>query len=305
MIIFFFCLIINVSDDTTGECLVSKHELIVVIGQSGAGRTTVIHMLDDQGFDTLDNVPVHLIPRVASTELIDKPLAVGLDTRSKSFSITNLMKELNSWSGASRSRVIILFLECSLEVLIKRFSLTRRPHPVVGEDNLEQSIKRELKLIAPLREKADFVLDTSNTSPNELRLKLISIFPLAKNRNIQIVVQSFSFSSGSSNGLDMIFDCRFLKNPNWIDKLEKLDGTNVEVEEYLSEDKSWETFRRNLIEMLEAIIPAFEREGKSYLTIGLGCTGGKHRSVFVAEYLFSHLLKSDYDVKVLHSNLTK
>ena len=149
----------------------NKHELILVIGQSGAGRTTVIHILDDQGFDTLDNVPVHLIPQVASTNLEDKPLAIGLDLRSKSFSLQKLMREINNWKTLSKSRVVILFLECSLEILIKRFSLSRRPHPVAGENNLELSIKKELKLIAPLREKADFVLDTSNTSPNELRLK--------------------------------------------------------------------------------------------------------------------------------------
>ena len=115
-----------------------------MIGQSGAGRTTVIHILDDQGFDTLDNVPVHLIPRVAPTKLLDKPLAIGLDIRPKSFSLQNLMKEIRNWKALSKSRVLILFLECSLDILIKRFSLTRRPHPVPAENNLELSIKVEM-----------------------------------------------------------------------------------------------------------------------------------------------------------------
>ena len=285
--------------------MVDNNELIIVIGQSGAGRTTVIHILDDQGFDTLDNVPVHLIPRVASRELVDKPLALGLDIRSKSFSVQNLMKEISNWEALSRSRVVILFLQCSLDILIKRFSLTRRPHPVPGEDSLELSIKRELNLIAPLRDKADLVLDTSNTSPNELRLKLGSIFPLANNRNIQIILQSFSFRKGSPSGLDMIFDCRFLKNPNWEDDLKNLNGTDTEVKNYLYKDKSWESFNNSLIKMMSTIIPSFEREGKSYLSIGLGCTGGQHRSVFVAEQLFEHLLDKDYDVKILHTNLQK
>ena len=283
----------------------NKHELILVIGQSGAGRTSVIHILDDQGFDTLDNVPVHLIPRVASRELVDKPLALGLDIRSKSFSVQNLMKEISNWKALSKSRVVILFLECSLDILIKRFSLTRRPHPVPGEDSLELSIKRELNLIAPLRDKADLVLDTSNTSPNELRLKLGSIFPLENNRNIQIILQSFSFRKGSPSGLDMIFDCRFLKNPNWEDDLKNLNGTDTEVKNYLYKDKSWESFNNSLIKMMSTIIPSFEREGKSYLSIGLGCTGGQHRSVFVAEQLFEHLLDKDYDVKILHTTLQK
>ena len=285
--------------------MVDKNELILVIGQSGAGRTTVIHILDDQGFDTLDNVPVHLIPRVVPRELVDKPLALGLDIRSKSFSLQNLMKEISNWKALSKSSVVILFLECSLDVLIKRFSLTRRPHPVPGENNLELSIKRELKLIAPLREKADFVLDTSNTSPNELRLKLGSIFRLAKNRSIQIMIQSFSFRNGSPSGVDMIFDCRFLKNPNWEDGLKDLNGTDVEVKDYLRKDESWESFNKSLIQMLLTIIPAFEKEGKSYLSIGFGCTGGQHRSVFVAEQLYKHLFDKSYNVKMFHTILQK
>ena len=282
-----------------------KHELILVIGQSGAGRTTVIHILDDQGFDTLDNVPVHLIPRVAPTDLVDKPLAIGLDIRPKSFSLQNLMKEIRNWKALSKSRVLILFLECSLDILIKRFSLTRRPHPVPGENNLELSIKRELKLIAPLREKADFVLDTSHTSPNELRLKLGSIFPLSNNRSIQIMLQSFSFRRGSLTGLDMVFDCRFLKNPNWVSGLKDLNGTDDEVQDYLRKDKSWVPFRKNILQMLATIVPAFEREGKSYLSIGFGCTGGQHRSVFVADQLHQHLIDMNSNVKILHTNLQK
>ena len=281
----------------------NKHELILVIGQSGAGRTTVIHILDDQGFDTLDNVPVHLIPQVASTNLEDKPLAIGLDLRPKSFSLQKLMREINNWKTLSKSRVVILFLECGLEILIKRFSLSRRPHPVAGETNLELSIKKELKLIAPLREKADYVLDTSNTSPNELRLKLGSIFSVANNRNIQILVQSFSFSIGYPTGIDMIFDCRFLKNPNWVEDLKNLNGTDEAVKKYLDKDESWAAFKKNLFQMISIVIPAFEREGKSYLSIGLGCTGGQHRSVFVAEQLYNYLLSKDCDVKILHTIL--
>ena len=283
----------------------NNHELILVIGQSGAGRTTVIHILDDQGFDTLDNVPVHLIPQVASTNLEDKPLAIGLDLRSKSFSPQKLMREINNWKTLSKSRVVILFLECSLEILIKRFSLSRRPHPVAGENNLELSIKKELKLIAPLREKADFVLDTSNTSPNELRLKLGSIFSVANNRNIQIMVQSFSFSIGYPTGIDMVFDCRFLKNPNWVEDLKNQNGTDEAVKKYLNKDKSWAAFKKNLFQMISIVIPAFEREGKSYLSIGLGCTGGQHRSVFVAEQLYNYLSDKNCDVKILHTILQR
>ena len=215
------------------------------------------------------------------------------------------MKEISNWKALSKSSVVILFLECSLDVLIKRFSLTRRPHPVPGENNLELSIKRELKLIAPLRGKADFVLDTSNTSPNELRLKLGSIFPLAKNRSINIMLQSFSFRNGSPSGVDMIFDCRFLKNPNWEDGLKDLNGTDVEVKDYLRKDESWASFNKCLMQMLLTIIPAFEKEGKSYLSIGFGCTGGQHRSVFVAEQLYKHLLDKSYDVKIFHTILQK
>ncbi len=236
---------------------------------------------------------------------MDKPLAIGLDVRPKSFSLKNLMIEIRNWKALSKSRVLILYLECSLDILIKRFSLTRRPHPVPGEDNLELSIKRELKLIAPLRGKADFVLDTSHTSPNELRLKLGSILPLSNNRSIQIVLQSFSFRKGSLAGLDMVFDCRFLKNPNWVSNLKGLNGTDDEVKDYLSKDKSWPPFKKNILQMLATTIPAFEKEGKSYLSIGFGCTGGQHRSVFVSEQLYKPLLDIKDNVKILHTSLQK
>ena len=119
------------------------------------------------------------------------------------------------------------------------------------------------------------------------------------------MVQSFSFRRGSLTGMDMVFDCRFLKNPNWVSGLKDLNGTDDEVKNYLCKDKSWVSFKRNILRMLETIIPAFEREGKSYLSIGLGCTGGLHRSVFVAEQLYKHLLEMKYDVKILHTSLQK
>jgi UPF0042 nucleotide-binding protein len=149
-----------------------KHELFLVIGQSGAGRTTVIHALDDHGFDTLDNVPTHLISRVVSDELLEKPLALGVDIRSINFSSKILLKELGAWSRKTDAKVIIIFLECKTETLLNRFSLTRRPHPIIGEKSLEISIKKELEIIGIFRDRADFIIDTSSISPNDLRLKL-------------------------------------------------------------------------------------------------------------------------------------
>ena len=130
-----------------------------------------------------------------------------------------------------------------------------------------------------------------------------SIFTLENNRSIQIILQSFSFRSGSPTGLDMVFDCRFLKNPNWVDGLKDLNGIDNEVKDYLQKDKSWAPFKKSLLHMLSTIIPAFEREGKSYLSIGLGCTGGQHRSVFVAEKLYKHLSDKKHNVKILHTSL--
>ena len=280
------------------------HDLFLVIGQSGAGRTTVIHVLDDQGFDTLDNVPIHLISRIVSDQLFEKPLALGVDISSKSFSANNLFKELNNWRAKSDSNVIIIFLSCKTETLLNRFSITRRPHPMTGEKSLKNSIKKELEIIGPLRDQADFIIDTSSTSPNDLRLKLGAMFSINSKQNIKILIQSFSFRKRIPHGLDMVFDCRFLKNPNWVETLKKSDGTKKDVSGYIRRDKSWTIFRDYLKGMVLHVIPAFEKEGKYYLSIGFGCTGGRHRSVFVAQFLYDELTKRNFSVELMHSNLS-
>ncbi len=280
------------------------HDLFLVIGQSGAGRTTVIHVLDDQGFDTLDNVPIHLISRIVSDQLFDKPLALGVDISSKSFSSENLLKELNNWRVKSNSNVIIIFLTCKTETLLNRFSVTRRPHPITGEKSLKNSIKKELEIVGSLRDHADFIIDTSSTSPNDLRLQLSAMFSIKRNQNIQILIQSFSFRKRIPHGLDMVFDCRFLKNPNWVESLKDSDGTKKDVSGYIRRDKSWTNFRDYLKGMVLHIIPAFEKEGKYYLSIGFGCTGGRHRSVFVSQFLYDELKKREFSVELMHSNLS-
>ena len=280
------------------------HDLFLVIGQSGAGRTTVIHVLDDQGFDTLDNVPIHLISRIVSDQLFEKPLALGVDISSKSFSASNLFKELNNWRAKSDSKVIIIFLSCKTETLLNRFSITRRPHPMTGEKSLKNSIKKELEIIGPLRDQADFIIDTSSTSPNDLRLKLGAMFSINSKQNIKILIQSFSFRKRIPHGLDMVFDCRFLKNPNWVETLKNSDGTKKDVSAYIRRDKSWAIFRDYLKGMVLHVIPAFEKEGKYYLSIGFGCTGGRHRSVFVSQFLYDELKKRKFAVELMHSNLS-
>ena len=281
------------------------HDLFLVIGQSGAGRTTVIHVLDDQGFDTLDNVPIHLISRIVSDELLEKPLALGVDIRSKDFSPKSLLKELNNWSTKTSAKVIIIFLMCNTETLLNRFSLTRRPHPISRGKSLKDSIKKELKIIGELRDRADFIIDTSTTSPNDLRLKLGAMFSVERKRNIQIVIQSFSFRNRIPHGLDMVFDCRFLKNPNWVESLKDLNGIDKGVSDYLKRDKNWAGFRDHLKGMIFHIIPAFEKEGKYYLSIGFGCTGGKHRSVFASQFIYRELKKNHFEVELIHSNLNQ
>ena len=281
------------------------HDLFLVIGQSGAGRTTVIHVLDDQGFDTLDNVPIHLISRIVSDQLFDKPLALGVDISSKSFSSENLLKELNNWRVKSNSNVIIIFLTCKTETLLNRFSVTRRPHPITGEKSLKNSIKKELEIVGSLRDHADFIIDTSSTSPNDLRLQLSAMFSIKRNQNIQILIQSFSFRKRIPHGLDMVFDCRFLKNPYWVAELRDFDGRAEEIKQFIEKDQNWDNFFDKITKLSNFLLPIFKKDRRSYFTIGFGCTGGKHRSVFTTEALAKFLAANDWELSVRHLELEK
>ena len=284
--------------------------LVIVTGMSGAGKSTALKMLEDMGYFCVDNLPVPLIPKMA--ELLSVPgteinkAALGVDIRSGQnfYELKKILKELDR----SGTRFEILYLESSDDVLIKRYKETRRFHPLSGKDGrVEEGIKEERKRLEFLRERADYLIDSSHMLTRELRAELSKIFVENKEyKNLYISVLSFGFKYGIPADADLVFDVRFLPNPYYVDELRPLTGLDDEVFNYVMASDTAKAFADKLEDMIRFLIPNYIKEGKTSLVIGIGCTGGKHRSVTIARELFSRLAKSDeYGIRLEHRDAEK
>jgi UPF0042 nucleotide-binding protein len=279
---------------------VATSELIIVTGMAGAGRTTVLRALEDAGFEAVDNLPPPLLPTVmAAREGAEEPLAVGIDGRSRHFRPEALLATLAALRGDSRLTVRLLFLDCDDDVLIQRFSETRRRHPLADRP-VADAIVRERELMGPLRHAADVHLDTSRLGVHDLRRAIVERFGGDRVDKLRIEVLSFSFKSGVPREADLVFDVRFLRNPHWEPTLQPLTGLDPSVQDFIRDDARFEAFRTRLEALLEVLVPAYGEEGKSYLTIAFGCTGGKHRSVFLAELVAAWLTERGFTTGVRH-----
>ena len=284
-------------------------QLVVITGLSGSGKTMAARYLEDLGFFCVDNLPVTLIPQFH--ELLQRsadPIpraAVVVDVREGRLldHFPEILRDLRA-KGAS---VSLLFFESSDDVLKRRFSETRRPHPMAVEGaSLEEAIQSERDALSGLRELADRIIDTSRFSVHELRTFLKSAFAVAGGaQELNVNVVSFGFKYGVPSEADLVFDVRFLPNPYFVDGLRTRDGRDPAIREYLWAQPETAAFERHLHQLLGFLIPLYAAEGKSYLTITLGCTGGKHRSVALAEALREHLGSGDLQVSVTHRDLGK
>lgn len=283
---------------------------VIVTGMSGAGKSTALKMLEDMGYFCVDNLPVPLISKLA--ELLVVPgsemnkAALGVDIRSgESFTqLETVLKELD----ASGFQYEILYLESSDDVLIKRYKETRRFHPLSGSSGrVDDGILRERKKLEHLKKKADYLVDTSHMLTRELKKELSKIFVQNKEyKNLYITVLSFGFKYGIPSDADLVFDVRFLPNPYYIEELRPLSGNDKPVRDYvMANDKAGE-FLSKLLDMTEFLIPNYIAEGKTQLVIGIGCTGGKHRSVTLANELFEALEKAEnYGIRIEHRDIGK
>lgn len=283
---------------------------VIVTGMSGGGKSTALKMLEDMGYFCVDNLPVPLIPKLA--ELLAVPssemnkAALGVDVRSgESFKeLEAVMKELDG----NGFKYEILYLESSDDVLVKRYKETRRFHPLSGsEGRVDVGIRREREKLAFLKKKADYLIDTSHMLTRELRKELGKIFVQNKEyKNLYISVLSFGFKYGIPNDADLVFDVRFLPNPYYIEELRPMSGNDKEVRDYvMANDKAGE-FLEKLTDMVEFLIPNYILEGKTQLIIAIGCTGGKHRSVTLANRLYEELEKSEnYGIRIEHRDIGK
>src|SRR3954471_1735510 len=280
-------------------------EFLLITGLSGAGRSNAANTFEDLGWFVIDNLPPALIGKVA--ELVRAP---GSTTERVALVVGSgpLLEYLDELPAALETlratgpRVRVLFLEASDEVLIRRYENTRRPHPLAGE-RVSEAIAQERAALDEVKAQADVVVDTTDLNVHQLRDRLLEIFAHDAEHDLQTNVVSFGFKYGVPLDVDMVFDCRFLPNPHWVDDLRPLTGLDDAVRDYVLDQPESVQFLSRLDDMFELLVPAFVREGKSYLRIAVGCTGGRHRSVVIAEELASLLKAHELDPTVVHRDV--
>ncbi len=277
--------------------------LIIITGSSGAGRTTAINALEDRGFEIIDNIPISMIDDFVLDGSEKQNIALGIDVRTRDFSSKLLKSMLIRYEKMKGIKAALFFLECEHNKLLSRFNETRRRHPLSGVKSLSQALKEETLLLKPLKLSADVVIDTTDYSPNQLREELLRRVRTQDSKKFTISIVSFSFKGGLPRNLDMVYDCRFLKNPYWERELRDLDGNSELVRQYIIGLDEFGEFQKNAISMLEFLIPLFKKEGKTDFSLGIGCTGGKHRSVVVANELKKLLECTENLVFIRHQDL--
>ena len=277
---------------------------VLVTGPSGAGRTTAIRALEDLGYEAIDNLPLSLIPRLMDG-MSRRPMALGIDVRNRDFSTSALIDVIDTF-GADRTRPLeVLYLDCAPDVLVNRFSETRRRHPMAPAETPRDGIIRELDLLAPIRSRADILIDTTGLSPHDLRAEVGQWFSVEKSGALAVSVQSFSYKRGVPRGIDMVLDTRFLNNPYWEEALRGLTGHDDRVQNYVASDPRFAEFFEKVQDLTRLLLPAYVDEGKSYFAIGFGCTGGQHRSVTIAERLAKALAEDGWQVSIRHRELER
>jgi len=279
---------------------------LIITGLSGSGKTVVGRFLEDLGYYCIDNLPTKLIPRFVDLwtrkEVEIEKVALVVDIREVGF-IKEFPKVLQSIQ--EKVQPYLIFLEASDEVLFKRFSESRRPHPLASTKSVREGIALERKRLAKIKKLADEVLDTSFTNLAELKEILTRQFLRKKGLSLQIVVVSFGYKYGIPLDSDLVFDTRFLPNPHYIDTMRDKTGRSKKVKEYVLQAKETQSYLIKLLRFVDYLIPKFEDEGKSYVTIAMGCTGGRHRSVVLADRLKEHLKNQNYKVRTYHRDMFK
>ncbi|OSP55204.1 RNase adaptor protein RapZ [Pseudoruegeria sp. SK021] len=282
----------------------AQFRIVLVTGPSGAGRSTAVKVLEDLDCEAIDNLPLSLVPRLLEGPALTRTLVLGIDVRNRDFS-TNGFLQMVQTLRAREAALEILYLDCSPDVLLRRFSETRRRHPMAPEDSPQLGIDRELALLAPIRRNADLLIDTSDLTPHDLRAELARWFDPGGPQRLAVTVHSFSYKRGLPPGIDMAFDCRFLKNPHWEPALRPLDGRDPQVVAHIATDARFSGFFDKTLDLAEFLLPAYIEEGKAHLSIGFGCTGGQHRSVAMAEGIAASLRAQGWAVSLRHHELER
>ena len=285
--------------------LVPEHQIVLVTGPSGAGKSTAIHAMEDLGFEVIDNLPLSLVPRLLDGPPLGRRIALVLDVRNRDFNTTTLIELIDTLTRDPAVALEVLYLDCAPGDLIRRYSETRRRHPLAPAETPDLGIEREIDLLVPISARADHLIDTTDMSPHDLKAEITQWFDQSRAAALAVSVQSFSYKRGVPRGVDMIFDCRFLRNPHWDASLRNMDGRDAAVLAHIAQDPRFALFYQKMLDLVTMLLPAHRDEGKAHLTIGFGCTGGQHRSVAVAELLAKDLAKAGWPVSKRHRELER
>lgn len=302
--------------DVSAKSAGGERHVVLVTGMSGAGKTTVLKAFEDLGFEALDNVPLYLLSRVIDAEggpeniggdaNAVRPLAIGVDIRTRDFDAEGLIALMRDLRGRAGLNAQALFVDCGDEELLARYTATRHRHPLAHDRPVLDGIRLERQLLAPLLTAADMHLDTTGRTPYDVKGFLADNFggdADDHHRAMAVFVTSFSFRKGLPRDADLVFDVRFLRNPHYDPTLRPLTGQHEAVQDFIEQDPEFAGFMDRLTALVGPLIPRFAEEGKSYLTIAVGCTGGKHRSVFAAEKLAAWLEQHSTRVRLTHRDM--
>lgn len=286
--------------------LAAARPVVLVTGMSGAGKTSALKALEDVGYEAVDNLPLSLLESlIRPDDTNDRPIALGIDARTRDFGAGPFLSAIDRLKAGPAFAVRVLFIDCDDDVLQRRFTETRRRHPLAVDRPVVDGIRAERSVIHTLRDRADLIIDTSSLSQAELKRQVQTQFALDAHAGLAVSVISFAYRHGLPREADLVFDVRFLSNPNYQPALHQQTGRDTEVGAFIQRDPGFAPFMSGLTEMLTALLPRFEGEGKSYLTIAVGCTGGQHRSVYVAELLTEKLRALGYRVALIHRDVDR
>lgn len=298
------------NDSAGSSATLPPQRLLLVTGMLGAGKTTVLRELEDLGWEIIDNFPIRLLDRLMETPGaggghpgVRAPIAIGFDSRTRGFDPEQVIRRIKTFSNRPELELSTLFLDCSSQELERRYNETRRRHPLASDTPAASGIRAERELLSPLRRWAEMLIDTTELTTNDLQRLIRERFAVGTGEKLVLTISSFGFSRGMPPVADFVFDMRFLENPHWDADLRPMTGRDAAVGDYIRRDPAFDEAFTRIRDLILMLLPRFEAQGKSYVHIAFGCTGGRHRSVFTAEQIAESLRQNGFSPTLLHRNL--